>query len=192
MTATVAQASYKQDDLVMVRHYGAEWQVGIVEKDTDGRWTRASTKSSPDSVSTMAPGYEADNIRPASFDDLYAAPDFVRRWIVGGITSGINPKIFYYAQTPAQKALQAAGVTRYKDLCERSDADLLKIKGVGRAAVAKFRSYQAAVDKVMPERLARHSEFMAHCVGRFDVDGLSPEEVAAGFIAGTLEDACPF
>lgn len=164
MTSTVAQAGYKKDDLVMVRRTGGEWQAGVVKDDTSGRFTRVATKDSPSSCSTLVPGYEEHDIRPATFADLYQQPDFVRHWIVTTIRESMSPKIPpTLIRGAAADALKFWGIKTYADVQQRSDVDLLVCEGVGGGTVKKLRAWQKTVEELLPVHRVKYEALLDFC-----------------------------
>ena len=119
------------------------WSVGFVTRPTDPEygWTGADVRISPSSTSSMAPGWDAENVRLANEQDIAALPDWAREWIEQRLLDHHNPRV--PGDTKAIRvALRDAGIHRLADLQRATDAELLALKGVGAKAVATLRQWQ--------------------------------------------------
>ena len=119
------------------------WSVGVVTRPTDPEygWTGADVRTSPSSTSSMAPGWDAENIRLATEDDLANLHDWQREWLDELLLNRTNPRV-PFSTRPIARALKAAGIARLGDLQQQSDSDLLALKGIGQKALVELRSWQ--------------------------------------------------
>ena len=149
MTDLEIRPIYKRLDPVMVkaREFSTEWFLGVIDKDfaAGDSWVRASVKSDEIGQFSCLPGYSPADVRPATADDIAAAPDFARDWLQNQFDREDqrlhdlrDPRIWGKTK-PGTASLRQAGIERVSDLARFTDKELTALPGIGKTAVAQWR-----------------------------------------------------
>jgi len=144
--------TFKRTDVVMIRdRFDTEKEsLGLILHDFNegDHWIKAEAKTSPNSTSMMAPGFTPEEVRPATEEDLAAAPEWAKAWLqreqdreAARVLDKLNPRVSANTRR-ATASLRQAGIERVSDLPKISDADLLALSGVGKTLVAQLRVKQ--------------------------------------------------
>ena len=145
MTAT----TYRRMDVVMIKQeFTDEWILGIIDKDfdPDQTWIKATGKESDCCESMRCPGYEPDEVRPATDADIVNAPEFAREWLQKRREQeelrllNLRDPMVGTKSLKGVASLRAAGISRISDLARFTDKELLSLVGVGKTAVAQWRT----------------------------------------------------
>ena len=148
---------YQPGDMVAVNdRYGETWSIGIVDKATDSHygWTKVVFPGDG-SISFNVPGYSPDAIRIATEAELEKSPPWTQTFVTSDRLNRIDPPIRKRDITgAAYQSLTTYGIKRFSQLKKLSDADLLKMKGVGAKALQSLRQWQQETEDrltVLPE-----------------------------------------
>ena len=140
--------TYNRMDVVLVKSdFRDDWRLGIVDKDfvPDDIWVRATVKEGPSSTSMRCPGYDPQEVRLATEDDIAAAPDYARTWLQRErereehrLLEKRDPTV-RASNRKATAALRAAGINRLSDLERFTDKELLALNGIGKTFIHQWR-----------------------------------------------------
>jgi hypothetical protein len=148
---------YKPGDMVAVEYYkGEPWAIGIVKAPTSREYGRTKVVVPGNGTeSFMVPGYAPDQIRMATESELEASPPWTKKFVTEDRLNRADPCIdFQQIPGAATQTLRTYGIKRFSQLKKLSDADLLKMKGVGAKALQSLRQWQQETEDqliVLPE-----------------------------------------
>jgi hypothetical protein len=140
---------YKPGDMVAVDyHHGETWAIGIVKAPTSHEYGRTKVVVPGDGTeSFMVPGYAPDQIRMATEAELEASPPWTKKFVAEDRINRADPCIdFQQIPGAATQTLRTYGIKRFSQLKKLSDADLLKMKGIGAKALQSLRQWQQEIE----------------------------------------------
>ncbi len=145
---------YKDMDVVMVNTGFDRWHLGVIERDfePDDQWIRATAKDTLHTEAFRMPGFNPDEVRPATADDIANAPQFARDWLAQKqrrhqehLLDLRDPRV-HVTSGRGCASLQQAGIRRMSDVARFTDKELLALKGIGQATVSRWRKKAAQME----------------------------------------------